>query len=97
VELLSGAKDERQYAELRDDFSVLPLLEIDAVTWEAAGRSAFELRRKGITVPVPDLLIATVACQHAATLLHADKHFDLIAPHLGLTVESLVHVVQAPH
>ncbi len=58
--------------------------------WEEAGRWGFELRRRGVTVPFTDLLIAAVAAGAVAVLVHRDRHFDSIAAHVGLKVESHV-------
>lgn len=52
--------------------------------------SAWLLRRKGVTIPYTDILIATIALSHEATLLHVDAHFDLAAQFSSLKVESYV-------
>ena len=51
---------------------------------------AFQLRRKGVTIPYTDILIAATAQAHEATLLHVDAHFDLAAQFSSLKVESYV-------
>ena len=79
VELLTGAKDEAQYAELDDALRGLHLLPITGAVWGRAERLRFELRRKGHVVPVADALIASCALLYDCELLHADRHFDLIA------------------
>lgn len=79
LELLTGAKDEAQYAELDDELRGLHLLPISVAVWGRAERLRFELRRKGHIVPVPDVLIASCALLHDCELLHADRHFDVIA------------------
>ncbi len=43
-----------------------------------------------ITIPFTDLLIAAVALESGAVLLHRDRHFDYIASQSALKVESLV-------
>jgi len=48
------------------------------------------IRRKGVTIPYTDILIASTALAHEAILLHADAHFDLAAQITGLKVESFV-------
>ena len=58
--------------------------------WEKAYDLALRLRRKGITVPYTDILIAASAIAVDATVVHADSHFDLMGPHCGLKVESFV-------
>jgi predicted nucleic acid-binding protein len=49
-----------------------------------------ELRGSGVTVPLMDVLIAAVAISSGAVLVHRDRHFDLIAEHAPLHVESYV-------
>ena len=79
LELLTGAKDEAQYAELADALRGLHALPISGAVWGRAERLRFELRRKGHVVPVPDVLIASCALLYDCELLHADRHFNLIA------------------
>jgi predicted nucleic acid-binding protein len=55
------------------------------------------LHKKGITVPYTDILIASAALYSKATLLHADIHFDLIAKHTQLKVESFLSLIQKDH
>jgi predicted nucleic acid-binding protein len=45
-------------------------------------------------VPYTDILIAASALMMAATVVHADSHFDLIGPHCGLKVESFVEATK---
>ncbi len=47
--------------------------------WEAAVELARACRRKGVTLPATDLLIAACADYHSLGLLHHDRHFDEIA------------------
>ena len=50
----------------------------------------YDLKIKGVNVPYTDILIAASAIKEKAVLLHADSHFDTIAKHSELKVESLV-------
>ena len=79
VELLTGAKDEAQYAELEDAFKGLHFLELTDAVWRRAERLRFELRRAGCLIPLPDVLIACCALVYHCELLHSDRHFDRIA------------------
>jgi predicted nucleic acid-binding protein len=88
LELLTGVKDERMYDGLRDRLSALALLEEDEAHWDIACRLGYDLRRKGITVPTVDITIAASAIRHGAKLLHQDRHFDAIARHSQLKIES---------
>lgn len=79
LELLTGAKDEAQYAQLDDAMRGLHGLPLTGAVWGRAERLRFELRRKGHLVPVPDALVASCALLYDCELLHADRHFDRIA------------------
>lgn len=57
----------------------LPSLPIDAAVWDRAATLASGARRRGITIPATDLLVAACARHHEVALLHHDRHFELIA------------------
>ncbi|MCX7796245.1 MAG: hypothetical protein N2380_06980 [bacterium] len=54
-------------------------------SWQIAYNTGYELRRKGITVPTIDIIIASIAESYDCLLLHHDKHLKIIADYLGLT------------
>ena len=87
-ELLQGAKNQTEYESLRARLSALPYLPTPEEFWERAGKLSFALRRKGIVVPTPDVVIAQMALDNQCSVLHCDKHFDLIARHTELIVSS---------
>ena len=77
LELLPGAKDEKEWELLADYLSTQYYLEADDSTWQAAARIFFDLRRKGVTINSPvDCCIALIATEHEAILLHRDKDFE---------------------
>jgi predicted nucleic acid-binding protein len=86
LEILNGARSDKEYTLLREDFSALPLLPINQPVWELAGKTSYKLRRRGADVPLTDVLISAAAMHYQCRLLHADKHFDLIADHSVLKV-----------
>lgn len=89
LEILKGARSDREYAPLHDDFSALRLLTITGPVWELAGKTSYKLRKRGIDVPLTDILISATAVHYQCRLWHADKHFDLIAGFAPLkTVEN---------
>ena len=79
LEVLTGALDEAHYAELADVFQGLHLLPVSGPVWQLAARLRYELRRQGHLPPVSDMLISASALVHECELLHADRHFDIIA------------------
>jgi hypothetical protein len=90
LELLGGTKEEKEFQRLKTRLDALEIVESNTSLWERAYDLAYSLRRKGITVPYTDILIAASALMVAATVVHADSHFDLMEPHCGLKVESFV-------
>ena len=80
LELLAGARDEREWRRLDDYLSTQYYLETTENTWKEAARIYFELRRKGITLSSPvDCPIAQIAIESGALLLHLDYDFESIA------------------
>lgn len=94
LELLGGTKTEREFQRLKQRLDALDSVETDFSLWQRACELAFELRRKGVTVPYTDILIAACALTTESTIVHADAHFDLMAKHLKLGVESFVQAVR---
>lgn len=94
LEILTGARTEKEYKRLKSRLNALDHVETDDDIWRNACENGFRLKRKGLTIPSTDVLIATCALHEDAVLLHGDAHFDLIAKPLGLKVESHVRLIQ---
>lgn len=77
-ELLQGIKSPREEALVLNAFQALPHLEMSSPLWVKAGRLSSQLRKKGHTLPLSDIVIATLALEHACSLLTVDRHFDNI-------------------
>jgi len=97
LELLAGTRTESEYERLKKRLSTLESIETDAPLWEMACDLGFRLRRKGVTIPCTDILIAACALSAGCVLLHADRHFDLAADHLKLKHESFAEAVGNPN
>ena len=78
-EVLIGARTEREFLSIHDLLLGFESLPAPPDVWQRAARLGFDLRRKGMTVPLIDLSVAVVAMEHEVTLVHMDKHFELIA------------------
>ena len=90
LELLGGTKTKKEFLRLKSRLDALDTVECDLLLWQEAADLAFKLRRKKITVPYTDILIAAGALKIKATVIHIDAHFDLIHKPAGLKVESFV-------
>lgn len=86
LELASGTRTEGEYQELREDLEALQQFPITESVWRLAYRIAHAVRRKGLSIPTTDLLIAAVVLSYPCRLLHCDKHFDLMARHIALPI-----------
>jgi len=77
-ELLQGIKGAREEKALLDAFQAVPVLELTTGLWIEAGRLAARLRSKGTNLPLSDVVIATLATNHHATVLTVDQHFSAV-------------------
>jgi predicted nucleic acid-binding protein len=80
MELLQGARDQKEWLKLQDYLADQDYLEMEEEGWTNAARLYFDLRRKGLTVrSVIDCCIAEIALRHEMTLVHKDRDFATIA------------------
>ena len=64
---------------LKAKLESLDVLPITTPVWEKAYELGFTPRKKGVTLPTTDLIIAALAIEHGSLLLHQDEHFERIA------------------
>ena len=83
AELFQGARTAQSRETLLVKFQALPYLETSREHWVTAGLLAASLRQQGTTLPLTDVLIATVAQAHQCRIYTTDRHFTRI-PHLTL-------------
>ena len=86
TEILRGAKNRKEYNRLSDLLKGLTYLPMGEEFWGKLAEFSFGLFRKGIAVPLTDTYIALLCIEKNASLLHRDKHFDLIAGKTPLKV-----------
>ena len=80
MELLQGARDEREWELLSDYLAAQDYLKPTPDVWGGAARIYFELRRAGVTIRSPiDCCLAEEALRNEALLLHRDRDFERIA------------------
>jgi predicted nucleic acid-binding protein len=94
LELLGGTKSEKEYLRLKSRLDSLFYVESDKLLWDLASRLAFDLKRKGLSIPYAHIVIAASALKEEAVLIHADAHFDSIAHHTDLKIESFVSLIK---
>ena len=68
-----------------DRKKILPLMDalirlsVDETVWDNAGDLDATLRKKGITIPPMDVIIAQICLHHKVSLFTMDKHFHSIS------------------
>lgn len=78
-ELLFSTRDSAEYAGLEERLAALRDVAVTASAQRAAMAAQRQLSALGPPhhrVPLPDLLIAAVAQEHALTVLHENRHFE---------------------
>ena len=77
MELYQGLREnERELLEAQ--FSALAFFETSREDFRRAGHLLGNLRRRGVTIPSPDALIASLCLRHDLMLLENDGHFGHI-------------------
>jgi predicted nucleic acid-binding protein len=88
VEMLRGAKNEKDFQSLNDSLRALPQIPIDDPVVERASQWGFLLDRKGKSVSTTDLIIASAAYKKAR-LIHMDSDFELLSTAVDLEEERI--------
>jgi len=60
-------------------FNALIRLSVDETVWDAAGDLDASLRKKGITIPPMDVIIAQICLHHKVFLFTLDEHFRSVS------------------
>lgn len=89
MEILRGAKSKKEYMSLYEDFIALKRIELDEAVWEKAWMLAYNLRKKGMNIPLTDVVISTLAIHSGCTLLHSDRHYKMISRYTNLKEKEL--------
>lgn len=79
LELWAGVRDDRERKAMSAFKKVVTDLPMSGAVWESAIELADKARRRGFTIPYPDLLIFACAQEHRVELLHRDRHFEMLA------------------
>jgi predicted nucleic acid-binding protein len=92
MELLAGARDRENFMRIERLLDAMPLCQVDpACDFGEAGALYKFFRESGTTIRSQvDCLIAAIAWRRNATIVHADRDFDVIASRYPIQVMSLV-------
>lgn len=89
AEFLAFENHEKRFERLEEDLRGFHWMELHRAIYFNAARLGSALRRKGITVPANDLIIASCAIEYGADLWHGDEHYGTIAAHTDLSERDL--------
>ncbi len=90
TEVLSGISKRKEYNMVLNDFRGFHYLEMTEDIFFDASLLGSSLRKKGISIPPADLIIASSAIKHRCTIYHMDSHFDTISKNTKLEVKNLL-------
>ena len=88
AELLQGCRTPKERDALKETLLALPYVEMTQSVWIRTGETASALLRRGITLPIPGLIVAAVALEQQFHLYSLDNHFRKI-PGLALYTPSI--------
>jgi len=77
-ELLQGIRSPEEREQVKEALLSVHFLEITPQDWEGAALMARDLRSRGITLPMTDLLLGQLAKTHDLEIISLDPHFDQI-------------------
>jgi hypothetical protein len=77
-ELLQGIRSPEEKKQVKEALLSTNYLEMTSNDWEEAASLTSTLRRKGITLPITDILIAHLGKTRNLEILSFDPHFDQI-------------------
>lgn len=78
AELLHGAVSAKDFANITTMLEAFDEFHLESPDWQILGENLYRLRKRGISVPFTDAIIATIALKHDIPIWTGDKHFLLI-------------------
>ncbi len=77
-ELIQGVRTDNEYDLLMNCIGAISCIDCEYNDWINAGSTSRSLRKKGIVIPLTDVLISTLAMRYDMHVLTLDKHFKCI-------------------
>jgi len=84
AELLTGVRNPAELDRLSLALAGLKIVPSNRNAFQSAGRNGYALKKKGIAVPLSDVIIATDCIDRGLVLIESDKHYAAISAHLPL-------------
>lgn len=88
-ELIQGCRTSKEAESILWHLGALRFLEMNFASWRRTGELSFALRRRGLTLPLSDLIVAALALEHGCSVFTLDPHFRQI---LGVKLHQLPKV-----
>jgi predicted nucleic acid-binding protein len=82
-ELMQGVKSEPEKTIILDALSNIRYYEMTKSLWRKSADISASLKKKGLTLPMSDIFIASIAIEHNLSVFTLDKHFEQIP---GVTI-----------
>lgn len=77
-ELVQGTKSEYDKSKITGILSDLKYAEMTQSLWQKSGELSASLKRRGLNLPLSDILIASIVSGYNLSIFSLDKHFDHI-------------------
>jgi predicted nucleic acid-binding protein len=74
-EILQGIKSEGEKSKILTLLASLPYVEMTKALWQRAAVLSESLRKSGVSLPLSDIFIATIAIENDLSVFTLDNHF----------------------
>ncbi len=82
-EVLQGIRSEGEKSKILTLLAGLPYIEMTKALWQSAAVLSTSLKKSGVSLPLSDIFIATIAIENDLSVFTIDNHFAQI-PNLKL-------------
>lgn len=87
MELLAGCRDSTEASLIRELLGMGTHLKVEWRHWARAAQVLASLSRRGLRVPLSDVLTAAVGMEEGVAVVCRDKHYEVIRNHGGQALE----------
>lgn len=77
-ELLQGVKSSEEKIKIQNILSGLNYIEMSYGLWQKSAELSLSLKKKGLSIPLSDIIIAAQAIEYKLQVASFDKHFEQI-------------------
>ena len=75
LELVQGVRSEEEKTKILETLSSLKYAEMTKSLWQKSGELSSALRKKGVTIPLSDIILAAISIEYNLQIFTIDKHF----------------------